>query len=88
MPNKTFIAVHRHEYGYTMALFNADEDALEVINALPQDESDTENPGDLTVVDFAKRININFEPEKGEELTFDTLDANKYDTIDLTDFRG
>lgn len=88
MPNKTFIAIHRHEYGYSMVLFNADADALEVIQKLPQDESEAEDDTMLTLVDFAQRINLDFEPEKGEELTFDVLDTTKYDTIDLTDFRG
>lgn len=83
-----FIAIHNHEYGTSVNLFNSDQDAEAIFNALPNPEfgDDEDEDSDLTRVEFASRININFEPELGETLTVEAVPYSKFDTVDFTDF--
>lgn len=84
-----FIAIHTHEYGSSVKLFNSDDDAEVIFNALPNPEFGDEDEEDaLTSIDFAKRINIDFEPEKGETLSVERFDPSTYDTLDFSDFKA
>ena len=84
---KTFIAVHKHEYGGTYALFKSSLDMEKIFNALPQTEfGDDEAEGTLTRVDFAYRLNLDYEPDREEELNVERIDVSKINEVDFSDF--
>lgn len=82
-----FIAIHKHEYGTSVKLFKSAEDAEAIFNALPEHEGidADEDITPFTRADFAERININFEPELGETLEIESVDFDKFDTVDFSD---
>jgi hypothetical protein len=82
-----FIAIHKHEYGQDVKLFNSGDDAVAIFYALPADQFDAEDADtDLTQVDFATRINVKYEPEKGETLDISLVPHETYQTLDFSDF--
>lgn len=82
---RTFIAIHKHEYGTTVRVFQSEAPADTIFNNLPEYE-DLDEPDALTQADFAKRINLNFEPEKQETLEVQEFDPAKHEPVDLSDF--
>jgi hypothetical protein len=82
---RNFIAIHSHEYGTTVTLFQSDTAADTIFNNLPECE-DLDDPDALTQSDFARRINLNFEPAKGETLTVQEFEPADHDPVDLSDF--
>jgi hypothetical protein len=80
-----FIAIHKHECGTSVKVFQCYDNAESVFNHLPEHES-LDEPDALTQIDFASRININFEPDKGETLEVQKFDPTKHDFIDITEF--
>lgn len=83
-----FIAIHKHEYGTDVKVFASDDDVEEIFASLPEFYRFIDNPDGLTKVDFASRINIDFEPEKGESLEISFIDHESYDTVSFEDFKA
>lgn len=81
----TYVAIHKHEYGSTVRLFQSEQDAVAIFNRLPEYE-DLDEPDTLTQADFASRLNLNYEPEKQETLEVQSFDPTKHEPVDFTDF--
>jgi hypothetical protein len=91
MAQPLFIAIHTHEYGTSVRVFPCDQDAAEIFNTMPDPEFDTDWDDDdeaLTRVDFAKRLNLNYEPEKGERLEVQRIHSADFTPVDFSDFTG
>jgi len=86
-----YIAIHKHEYGQDIKIFKSFADAPKIFYNLPADDFDVDDNGDdpaitLTQVDFAKRLGLDYEPHKGEELDIKPIEQHVYDNIDFSDF--
>ena len=58
-----------------------------IFNALPNPEFDFDADGDLTRIDFADLINIDYEPDKGETLTVELFNPENHEPVDFGDFQ-
>ena len=76
-----FLAIHTHKHGTDVKVFKCDEMADEIFAGLPV-EDDTM----LDAVDFAKRINIDYEPHLDEELSVELISHDTFDTVNFKDF--
>jgi hypothetical protein len=96
MNTPLYIAVHEHRFGKDIKIFASGDDAETIFANLDSDDSFGNEPDDdvdsdmgvLTQVDFAKRINVDFEPELGETLTIHFIDADSFTAVDLSDFKA
>lgn len=91
MDRALYIAIHKHEYGTDVKVFTATgvEDPAETFNALPENDVVADDDGEfgaLTQVDFALRLNIDFEPEIGEELSIMFIDVDRFEDVNFSDF--
>ena len=82
---RTFIAIHTHEFGTSVKVFQSEAPADTIFNNFPEYD-DLDEPDALSQSDFARRINVNFEPEKGETLVVQEFDASKHTPVDLSEF--
>lgn len=82
---RTYIAIHKHEYGTSVRLFQSEQPADTIFNCLSEYEDD-DAPEALTQADFAKRINLDFEPEKQETLEVQEFDPSQHEPVDFSDF--
>jgi hypothetical protein len=87
---RTFLAIHRHEYGTSVKVFHSDRDATAIFNALPnpefgedEDDEDDEKPGR---VDFARKLNSKYEPFLDETFEVQEILLDSIECIDFSEY--
>lgn len=76
-----FLAIHTHKYGTDVKVFKSEEMADEIFAGLPVEDEIL-----LDAVDFAKKINIDYEPDKDEELSVQFIRHENFDIVSFKDF--
>lgn len=78
---RMFVARHSHRFGVDFKIFQSREMADDIFAKLP--ETDVY---ELDSVDFARLLNIDFEPELGEELEIQWVNTTGWTVLDFTKF--
>lgn len=82
---KLYIAIHKHEYGSTVILFKSEQPADQIFNALP--DPDDWVDAEFDRIDFAQRLNLDFEPYRDETLEVQEVQEANYDILDFSDIQ-
>lgn len=82
-----YAVIHTHRFGTTVAAFESEtEDLGRIFSRLPESPDDEDDEESKTQVEFARRLNLDYEPENEESLEIHELLFDEWDTVDFSDF--